>query len=583
MSSTERDAAEAGDAHRNVSRGPEAQVHVSASELGDDRESVDSATLIAKELGLSTQYERQVVLINKAIKEEIGFGPFQTKLAILAGFGWLADNIWFEALAVTLPQIEYEFGTSSKHVRFATFALYVSLLVSTSFWGICSDIIGRRPSWNITLFLSAVFGIAVGAAPSFPAMAGLLACLGLGLGGNLPVDGAMMIEFIPGSHQWLLTLLSLFWCIGQLFAALIGWAFITNYRCESADGCTRQNNMGWRYTWFLLGGVVLLMWIVRFFIYPIPESPKFLLATKREEEAIETLQFIARQNGKTTSLTLQKLREAGMGRTVELDATQAAKPAVPPLVADDDKKDPSTGRVRDLAQTRPAARASPTSWYASLSPQRIRETYRAMHRSPISALFASPRMSLNTLLICACWGAIGLAYPLYNSFIALYLTSLGVDQGGSTQSDQYRQLVIIAACGIPGSLIAAGMVELPYTGRRYSMAIFTVLTGVFLFLFTTARNASAVLGYNCVISLCQNAMYGILYALTYEVFPAPQRGTGDGLAMSTQRIFNVIATLVAIFASSNISTPLYVSASFFLVAAAIMALLPYEPRGRDSL
>lgn len=34
---------------------------------------------------------------------------------------------------------------------------------------------------------------------------------------------------VPGEYQWLLTLLSVFWSFGQLFAAFIGWAFVTNY------------------------------------------------------------------------------------------------------------------------------------------------------------------------------------------------------------------------------------------------------------------------------------------------------------------------------------------------------------------
>lgn len=520
------------------------------------------------------------------------------------GSAGLTAQIWFEALVVALPQAQYEFNLTGAHVRFATFSLYFGLLIGSTFWGLCSDIIGRRPSWNITLFLSAVFGIAVGAAPTFPAMCVLLACQGLGLGGNLPVDGAVLIEctccppkpsadpaVVPGSKQWILTLLSLFWCIGQLFAALIGWAFITNYSCDSSDNCPRSSNMGWRYTWFLLGGVVLLMWFIRFFIYPIPESPKYLLATKREQEALDTLHFIAKENGKTTSLTLEKLRQVGLGRTIDTTAPPGADEEVAAQDAldkeDKFEKNTATAKVRELVATGSPRRVT-SHWFASLSPRRIRETYRAMHRSPLSALFASYKMSLNTILICACWGAIGLSYPLYNSFISLYLKQVSSDTEVS-QSEQYRQLVIIAACGIPGSLFATAMVELPYMGRRGSMAIFTGLTGVFLFLFTTARTSSSVLGWNCAASLAQNAMYGILYAITYEVFPAPQRGTGDGLSMSVQRVFGVVSTVVAITTASEdsskrqLSTPIYVSASFFLLSMVLMLFLPYEPRGRNAL
>ena len=574
----------------------------------------DDATLtefsrMAHEMGVGGAYERKVALLNRAIKEEIGFGRFQIWLTWLAGFGWFVDNIWFQALSMSLPQIKLEFGPT--HVQFATLALYLGLLIGATFWGFMADVIGRRPSWNITLFISAVFGIAVGGAPNFVALGALLSCLGLGLGGNLPVDGAMLIEFIPSTHQWILTFLSIFWCFGQLFAAFIGWAFITNYRCESADACPKSSNMGWRYTWFLLGGITMLMWVARFWVYPIPESPKYLIGKGRDEEALQVLRFIAAQNGKSTSLTLDQLRAAGEGTTVTINTLDADEKK---LARDDDveaklgalstpaesaeKKvgeqvhaDTPATAVQPALETADDTNAAPAAVSSSLQGRflsgadlaQLRRSLSEFDAHHIVALFSTPRMAWNTTLICFLWGLIGLAYPLYNAFIALYLQNAGANQGETTQAEQYRDLVIIAACGIPGSFAAAALVELPYAGRRGTMALFTLLTGLFLFLFTTARTPAAVLGWNCATSLTQNAMYAVLYAISYEVFPAPNRGTGDGLAMATQRVFGVIAPIVGAYAGSTPTTPIYVSASFFIAAAVLMLFLPYETRGRSAL
>ncbi len=122
---------------------------------------------------------------------------------------------------MSLPQIEYEFRPA--HVQFMTLSLYAGLLVGAVGWGFGADIIGRKFSWNATLFVASVFAIAVAGAPNFVGMGALLACTGVGIGGNLPVDGAMLIEFLPGPKQWLLVLLSTFWVFGQVFAAVIGW------------------------------------------------------------------------------------------------------------------------------------------------------------------------------------------------------------------------------------------------------------------------------------------------------------------------------------------------------------------------
>lgn len=544
-------------------------------------------------MGVSGAYERKVSLLNTTIKDEIGFGRFQFYLTWLAGFGWFVDNIWFQALSMSLPQIQLEFNPT--HVQFATLALYLGLLIGATFWGFMADVIGRRPSWNITLFISAVFGIAVGGANNFVALGALLSCLGLGLGGNLPVDGAMLIEFIPSSHQWILTFLSIFWCFGQLFAAVIGWAFITTYRCDTVDNCPRSSNMGWRYTWFLLGVVTLLMWVARFWVYPIPESPKYLIGKGRDAEALEVIRFIAKQNGKTTSLTLEQLKAAGEGTTVitTIDAGEkqlaraddveaAAKGDISP---EKEEKD-ATGRTVTTT-TNPAPEAISSTlqgrFLSASDLSQLRRSLREFDSHHLSALFSTPGMAWNTCLICFLWGLIGLAYPLYNAFIALYLQNAGANQGETTQSEQYRDLVIIAACGIPGSFAAAALVELPYAGRRGTMAFFTLLTGLFLFLFTTARTPAGVLGWNCATSFTQNAMYAVLYAISYEVFPAPNRGTGDGLAMAVQRVFGVIAPVVGAFAGQSPTTPIYVSASFFIAAAVLMLLLPYETRGRTAL
>ncbi|PWZ02957.1 MFS general substrate transporter [Testicularia cyperi] len=540
---------------------------------------------MAHEMGVSGAYERKVALLNKAIKEDIGFGRFQIWLTWLAGFGWFVDNVWFTALALSLPQVKLEFGPT--HVQFATLALYLGLLIGATFWGFMADVIGRRPSWNITLFISAVFGIAIGGAPNFVGLGGLLSCLGLGLGGNLPVDGAMLIEFIPSSHQWILTFLSIFWCFGQLFAAFIGWAFITNYSCEDATNCPRASNMGWRYTWFFLGGVTFLMWVARFFVYPIPESPKFLLGKGRDEEALEVLRFIASENGKKTTLTLAQLRAAGEGITTKLNDPEHGTAAASPTT---DEKKSGHEEAADVSvsaslpeQTSDNVTGKRASLFQRPDLSQLRRSMHEFDTEHITALFSTPKMAWNTTLICFLWGLIGLAYPLYNAFIALYLQNAGANQGGSSQFEQYRDIVIISACGIPGSFAAAFLVEMPYAGRRGTMAFFTLLTGVFLFSFTTARTPAAVLGWNCATSFTQNCMYAVLYHLTYEVFPAPHRGTGDGLAMSTQRVFGVIAPLVGAFAGQKPTTPIYVSASFFIAASVLMLMLPYETRGRVAL
>ena len=123
-------------------------------------------------------------------------------------------------MALTLPSLSPEFGISVERARYTTCSLFIGLCIGASFWGIASDVIGRRPAFNCTLLIAGIFGLAVGGAPNWIGVCGMFAALGCGVGGNLPVDGALFLEFLPHASGNLLTMLSVFWPVGQLLASL---------------------------------------------------------------------------------------------------------------------------------------------------------------------------------------------------------------------------------------------------------------------------------------------------------------------------------------------------------------------------
>ncbi|KAL1752546.1 major facilitator superfamily domain-containing protein [Schizophyllum commune] len=540
-------------------------------QLADDVNELDTET------GVDRAYELKCALVNRTLQEEIGFGRYQLELFALTGLGWMADNIWLQGIAVVLGQVQQELDPT--RIEFATLALYVGLIIGASTWGVLADVIGRKLSFNITLFIAGVFGIAAGAAPNFTAFGALVACVGFGIGGNLPVDGALFLEHIPQSHQWTLTLLSAWWAIGQLVASVVAWGFIANYSCDPsiAQGeCMKADNMGWRYTCYLLGSITFLMFVARFIIFDLQESSKYLIAKGRDEEALAVLQHLAKRNGRTISLTIEDFRSIKGG---QVHVT-----------------------TKDI----------------------LRRTFSQMNLSHIKPLFAGRKLAINTSLTILLWGLIGLAYPLYNAFLPLYLAER-VDADSSTYTT-YRNYTIISVVGIPGSVLAclivdwtrggkdvvdeeeAGSAEsgdgekteaapvkrktkFSLGGRKLSMAISTLLTGIFLFLFTTSANEAAVLGFSCASGLTQNAMYGVLYAYTPEVFPAPHRGTGDAVCSAFNRITGILAPVIKIATTSSAggaaaakaNGPIFVSASLFVVASIAMTLLPIETAGKAAL
>jgi MFS family permease len=125
-----------------------------------------------------------------------------------------------QAITIISPPVQVEFSVD--RIAFLTVAKYAGLVVGSTVWPMTADFIGRRLAFNITLLLSSVAGLIGAGSPNFVAVSVFCAFIGVGTGGN-QIDSAIFLEYIPAIHQYLLTMQSDFWSIGQAVAALIGW------------------------------------------------------------------------------------------------------------------------------------------------------------------------------------------------------------------------------------------------------------------------------------------------------------------------------------------------------------------------
>ncbi|KAK4104111.1 MFS general substrate transporter [Parathielavia hyrcaniae] len=461
-----------------------------------------------------TPYELKSRLLNKAI-QDIGMGTYNWQLFVLCGFGWFADNLWMQGVSLTLPSLSAEFGISEKSVRYTTSALFVGLCLGSIFWGIGSDILGRRIAFNLTLLITSVFGTASAWASSW--------------------GGVCLIS--------LLTLLSVWWPVGQLCSSLFAWFFIANWPADK----------GWRHFVTAIGVITFVMFLVRFFLFHMFESPKFLLSRGRQAEAVAVVQGIALKNNRKTWLT-----EEILDAVVE-DQT-------PPI-----RRKLSTKNI-------------------------IRNKLAAFSSERIRPLFNNRKLGLTTSLMWFCWATIGMGYPLFNAFLPQYLSHGGTGGGSESSADSlqsqisaetYRNFAITSIVGVPGSLLAAYAVDMksPFLGRRGTLAISTLLSAVFLFLFVQlGTSPSSQLAFSCVEAFSQNIMYGVLYAFTPEIFPAPVRGAGTGVASFLNRATGLLAPLIAATVPGDGTTaPVYLSAALILAAFVAMCMIPIETRGRQRL
>uniref|UniRef100_D8Q366 Major facilitator superfamily (MFS) profile domain-containing protein n=1 Tax=Schizophyllum commune (strain H4-8 / FGSC 9210) TaxID=578458 RepID=D8Q366_SCHCM len=499
-------------------------------------------------------YLAKAHVLNRAL-QEIGMGRYNWMIFVVTGFGWLADNLWPIVTGLILTPVVNEFVFDGPFLKLAQ---NIGLLVGAVFWGVGADIWGRRVSFNITLFITGAFALAAGGSANYIALCSLTAVWSVGVGGNLPVDSAIFLEFVPASHQYLLTVLSIWWAFGQLLGSLVAWPLIGNYSCEVPESgpanCPRSANMGWRYFLFAMGGLMIVLWAIRFFLFKLYESPKWLMSQGEDEKAVRVIHQVAAHSGKTSNLTLEELRAAG-----DLYAGKG--------------RDLHAGRGKDV----PSTPRRPTVMGA------IQANLAKFKGARVKPLFATRKLAWSTGLLIFLWGIIGLAFPLYNSFVTYYLATRGATFGDGSVYITYRNQVILSVLGVPGALLAGWMVELPLLGRRGTLSISTLLTGVFILASTTARSSDVLLAWNCLYSFFSNMMYGVLYALSPELFPTKERGTGNALTAAANRVFGIMAPIIALYADLTTSVPIFISGALFLVAGFVALLLPFESRGKASI
>lgn len=506
----------------------------------EDVKSIPSDSSILAEINDSNRvYILKSKLVADAITD-LGWGRYQWGLFFVAGFGWLSDNAWPVATSLILARMNESDGVHSpaKRAPYLTLAQNLGLLAGAAFWSLSSDIIGRRWAFNLTFLITGVFAIIAGASPNFAAAGVFVSLWSFGVGGNLPVDSAIFLEALPATHQWVLTVMSSWWALGQILATLLSWALISNFSCDDAVKiCLKKDNKGWRYFLFTMGGLTLLMFIARF-AFQVFESPKFYLARGNDERAIETLEKIAKINKKELSITIEDLKKID---EIHGDGTVA-----------------ESGNLL------------------------IQEKLKKFNTSHIRECFGTRKSAISAGLIILTWGIIGLAFPLYNAFLPYYLETRGDANKPLSVQTTYRNTLIVAVIGIPGAIVAGFLVELRI-GRKGTLIGSLILTGVFLFGSTTAKTSNANLGWNCAFSFASNIMYGVLYAYTPEVFVSKVRGTGVGLAASFNRVMGVFAPIIAIYADLTTSVPIFVSGALFLLSAVLVVFFPYELRGKSAL
>jgi putative MFS transporter len=158
-------------------------------------------------------------------------------------------------------------------VALLPFVGIVGTVIGSLIWGRLGDRVGRRAS----ILLAAVLFIGTAMCSSMPAFHwNVIACffMGVSAGGLLPVVYSLLTEAIPARRR------------GEAVVLVAGLGTALGFLLASWTAHWLIPEYGWRIMWFFgiptgLGLILLNRWI--------PESPRFLLAQGRTEEAHDAL------------------------------------------------------------------------------------------------------------------------------------------------------------------------------------------------------------------------------------------------------------------------------------------------------
>ena len=227
------------------------------------------------------------------LSELLGNGPFQNRILIAAGLCFAADSMEILLLTFLTVVLRAEWNLTETETNSVTSNVFIGALVGTLILGPLGDRVGRKPVFTVTAAIICDFGLLTAVTNQF---ATLLACrfmVGFGVGGlTVPFD--TLAELLPTSHRGTkLLVIEYFWTAGTMLVPLAAYVSLG----EGSDNESGEQDHSWRVFVILCAIPCVLSTILS--LINVPESPRWLLAQGRHDEAISILRTAAIRNGKS--------------------------------------------------------------------------------------------------------------------------------------------------------------------------------------------------------------------------------------------------------------------------------------------
>jgi putative MFS transporter len=438
--------------------------------------------------------------------ERLPLSRIHRKLLLIGGLGYTFDGADAAIIAFILPVVARQWALSAGQVSLLASALLIGFLFGALTAGTLGDQWGRKKVMLGSLVVYTGMTLIAAFSPDYWVMFTFRVLAGAGIGAESAIIAPYLSEFVPGRYRGrFIGAVAGFFSFGYVLSALIGRYVISPF------------DDGWRYAQLILAvPILVVIWWRR----SMPESPRYLLAKGRLEEAEHVVGALEESVRKETGA------------------------ALPPVPAE-------------------MASASATGHLAH-----------APMGKKLAVLWSGPFVK-RTFVSWVLWFCLTFAYYGFFTMMPKLLADSGM-----TVVKSFSFVIYIYVAQIPGYFSAAFLSE--FLDRKRCIALY--LSGATLSALGIALSDSsgAVIGFGAVLSLFMNGVYALLYTYTSETYPTEIRATGQGTASAFGRIGGIIApfAFTAAAAQGGLNAVFGVTAIVLLVGALIVLSFGLATKGR---
>ena len=206
----------------------------------------------------------------------------QGRIFLIGGLGFMFDAWDVTLNGALIPAVMQEWSLDRPTAALLSTANLIGMALGAVIWGTVADRMGRKRAFTWTLLIFAVFTAAGALAPNFALFALFRFLAGVGLGGCIPVDYALVGEFTPKAAR------------GKVLTAMDGWWPVGAALSFFVSAWLLASTGSWRWSLaVMILPALLVFWVRR----SVPESPLFLAANGQEAQARKVVDSLVERTG----------------------------------------------------------------------------------------------------------------------------------------------------------------------------------------------------------------------------------------------------------------------------------------------